>query len=876
MAGKRGGKVQVGARRKTNVRHDGNRKGRDPDERGGREERRREKTTFRPSGFGVGDGGAKGGRKMPSAKRIPPTDDDPRGNYSMHRPDPNSRARRVRPIPSGEFSDVEHGLLPTSYSYSSDESDHCDAYHQDRREGPIKRDWEEEDHRRQTEIMQQQQHQRQHHQRQQQHQQYNHSQNDQQLNHNDHAFTQFNIQPLEEEYSESEEEEGPSDEEEENEGAPLFFSPSGNFNSATDGYSEQHAKGAGWGVDYLLERAKKKEKERKQKKQAFEIEERRRRKEERSGELWWWQDNDEWDDVDFDDYHKRSFKCSIQALLFTMAFAAAIAFVVRGKLGSATQQHDADNGELAHSDFHGATPSSRWGHRFDDDDAAPEGEEDYYINESDGKRIPKYHHHSHKNHSKSLTPEEKAAEEGNWEDYEMLVADVLSNASPEWDINSKVGETSDNDEDDGNDSDGYTDHWVRYFDKSSQAYYYFHQETNVTTWVKPVMERGVAILGITYGTGKEYVIEEGGTIDESYSDTHIDPVGESSTDAAQVAVAANDASFSKEDVPMSSIDSRLTEVLDRYKDTYWRWNHPYRLPESAQWGGIDTPVFWRVPLSGATTVEEMFTQCYHMIVAGTTGRSKDGMAVLSHNISEHLSVVTLEDGAHYLNIDMSTLEGIQAAKKAGLGRSGVADVILTRYLGHTAELFRDTGHTGRCFTILRHPVDRAVAVFHSLKRNGAKAVSNMSIMEYASSNIVEDNWMTRILTDTMEGDLTHHHLQVAKEVIGRKCLVGFFVSMISNTIVSMIQVDKIEESMKQFTKFFRWEEIKSVNKHHSVVGSVQSKEKDLAGKRACFDKFVKQGVNRHEYSKVPTTNDVWKKLKEKNELDIELYQYAEA
>lgn len=48
-----------------------------------------------------------------------------------------------------------------------------------------------------------------------------------------------------------------------------------------------------------------------------------------------------------------------------------------------------------------------------------------------------------------------------------------------------------------------------------------------------------------------------------------------------------------------------------------------------------------------------------------------------------------------MNFDMSTKEGIQVAKKAGLGRSGVADVIMTRYIYNIAELFSDTSHTGR-------------------------------------------------------------------------------------------------------------------------------------------------------------------------------------
>ena len=52
------------------------------------------------------------------------------------------------------------------------------------------------------------------------------------------------------------------------------------------------------------------------------------------------------------------------------------------------------------------------------------------------------------------------------------------------------------------------------------------------------------------------------------------------------------------------------------------------------WGGQDAPVFWRIPLSGATTMEEIFTHCYNMIVAGTTGASRDGKAVLRQNISE--------------------------------------------------------------------------------------------------------------------------------------------------------------------------------------------------------------------------------------------------
>ena len=180
------------------------------------------------------------------------------------------------------------------------------------------------------------------------------------------------------------------------------------------------------------------------------------------------------------------------------------------------------------------------------------------------------------------------------------------------------------------------------------------------------------------------------------------------------------------------------------------------------------------------------------------------------NISEHLSVITLDDGAHYVNIDMNTKEGVQTAKKAGLGRSGVADVILTRFIFNAAELFKDTGHTGRCFTLLRHPIDRAVAVFHSMKRNKVRAVAGMTLEQYANNTLAEENWMVRMLTNSMDGKVLRQHLRVANEVLGRKCLVGFS--------------DKMGDSLSRFSHFFRWEEIKSVNTHHSVV---ELGEKDI-------------------------------------------------
>ena len=756
--------------------------------------------------------------------------------------------------PEDDYEDDNDDAISTSYSYSSDaESDYEDDYH---RHYEQHRANHTHDNQQQHEYNDEQQHWsnetevvEQYHQTRAHHVQPQQNRRQQKCNNNntDHTFTQFNIQPLK---SKPQHNQDVDDEEDDDsyqstnskgndiESQPLFTS---NFNTATDSYTNQHVKGKDYGVDYIQSRAERREQERMQQ---MEIETMRELQKESK---WWWEDDDdeEWDEIDFDRKQSSYFKCKRRGVKYTVVlvvtFTIAIAYHhQRNNKISSSKRHTNNINSVKESNYTGSTPSSRWGHRTNDTFAFTK-----------------------------TTLEEKAQELEKWEDFEMEVANVLADSRPEWDIHSKSGVLDDNNgTDDGDgDEDGYTNHYIQYFDKTTQNYYYFHKETNTTTWDKPEINKGVILLGITYGTGKEYIVEDGNLVKES--DDESDEMdedeiifGEESADLTVVNLVNNTAILSN-DIEEDD-DSKFDEqkVFDQYKDTMWRWNHPYRTPIETKWsGGIDTPVLFRIPLSGATTIETIFTHCYGMIVAGTTGSTKDGKEVLHRNISEYLSVITLDDGSHYLNIDISTKEGIESAKKAGLGQSGVADVILTRYIYNAAELFRDTGHTGRCFTILRHPVTRAAALFHSLKRNGVEAVANMSILDYAKSSVSEDNWMTRIITNTMSGKLTQHHLQVAKEVIGRKCLVGF--------------IDKdFKESMERFTKFFYWETIHSINKHH-IAGTIAT-GRDIEEKRACARKYISSGTNRHQYTRLDPKSEAWKLLKAKNMFDIDIYNYAEA
>lgn len=688
---------------------------------------------------------------------------------------------------------------------------------------------------------------------------------------NDHSFTQFHIQPeqlnQQEQYQnnseDSDDDESDSDyrssDDEEN---ATFFPTSDNFNYATDKPERMHKES----VDYLKTRAERKARERRKQ---FEIESWQYQR--KSDWKWCWEDDpDEFDEVDFLDYQesrKRRVMLANTAIFLT-SFILGVA-IMNHQMHFLFGKSDSSSKHSVSSLHQYGNASSRWGHRFDDD--AIDGD-DSLFNVKVGS--PKYHSHNHHAHEE-LTVEEIKEDIAKWEDYEMDVANVLANSGEEWDIHSKTGVITNGD--DSDDTSGIIDHWVQYFDLSAQQYYYFHKETNTTTWLKPDIVRGVVLLGLTR-SGSEYVLEEfKGDEDTASNDAEDDASDEASVDEIE---SEEVTSTSAIEIP-SNFDPQ--PILNQYKNTMWRWNHPYRIPERTEiWGGIDTPVFWHIPSSGATTVEEIFEHCYHMVIAGTTGSNNDGKIVVKRNITEvrsrkqyepsrvmlnltmyfsvlqHLSVYTLEDGAHYLNINLRTPQGINLARTAGLGQSGVADVILTRYIFNAADLFRDTGHTGRCFTFVRHPVERILSKFHTLKRDKAPEVNDISLDAYAKSEMAESNWMTRMLINATEDDvLTSSHYQAAKEIFGRKCLVGL--------------MDRFEESMGRFSKFFRFESTHSINTHSKGETANFAEER-----RQCAHKLASTGVNRHKYAKISPDSAAWKELEKKNKYDIELYEYARA
>lgn len=101
-------------------------------------------------------------------------------------------------------------------------------------------------------------------------------------------------------------------------------------------------------------------------------------------------------------------------------------------------------------------------------------------------------------------------------------------------------------------------------------------------------------------------------------------------------------------------------------------------------------------------------------------QSANEVGASQSQLTDKLEVITIDkNGGPYVNVDMSNLKGISVAADLGFASSGIADVlVITSWLDERASIFNmssDDGNSsnstdhykGRCFTLLRHPIQRA-------------------------------------------------------------------------------------------------------------------------------------------------------------------------
>lgn len=141
-----------------------------------------------------------------------------------------------------------------------------------------------------------------------------------------------------------------------------------------------------------------------------------------------------------------------------------------------------------------------------------------------------------------------------------------------------------------------------------------------------------------------------------------------------------------------------------------------------------------------------------------------------------------------MNVDSTTAAGLQRAKDLGLVKSTLADSMFTPLITQAATIFTPE-NKGRFFSIFRHPIVRAMGVYHAAKSTDP-VVASMTLAEFAQFRLPNNEMVRTLASKGPSDDLTDDDLYLAMEIVRRKCVVGL--------------VDRMEESMVRFHGYFGW------------------------------------------------------------------------
>ena len=259
--------------------------------------------------------------------------------------------------------------------------------------------------------------------------------------------------------------------------------------------------------------------------------------------------------------------------------------------------------------------------------------------------------------------------------------------------------------------------------------------------------------------------------------------------------------------------------------------------------GIDVPFYWHVPRSGGGTVNDILGSCLHLTLAADAGGSEGDNGV------EMLKVLHFAHEVNYLNVDTSTVKGIQRAQDLNLVPSGLADVVISPLLHDATTLFTPT-RKGRLFTIFRNPIERAASLFYFIQdtqwkqpNSGNQQFASMTIEQFYEAGYAENNWMTRFLTNELtKGELTEEDLNIAKEVLRQKCLIGL--------------LEAKGETFDRFQKYFGW------------------RPKNGSEEECLAKKLEWAWPMKHRHPPVEKESNAYELIRAQNIFDLQLYEYA--
>jgi len=136
----------------------------------------------------------------------------------------------------------------------------------------------------------------------------------------------------------------------------------------------------------------------------------------------------------------------------------------------------------------------------------------------------------------------------------------------------------------------------------------------------------------------------------------------------------------------------------------------------APYSKSDVPIYFHIPKSGGSSIKDVVGSCHRMVMASefgiTDGHDKDTeVAIVYPKVPGGTGS---EDRSPFVNVDTTTVAGIDRAAKMGFADSGLAGCVITPFLYESNNLFTPTAQ-GRLFAVFREPVDRAVSMFYYLQ-----------------------------------------------------------------------------------------------------------------------------------------------------------------
>jgi len=325
------------------------------------------------------------------------------------------------------------------------------------------------------------------------------------------------------------------------------------------------------------------------------------------------------------------------------------------------------------------------------------------------------------------------------------------------------------------------------------------------------------------------------------------------------------------------------------------------------------PFFWHIPRCGGTTLSNLFGSCLSLIQASSSLSSpllfhRDDDEALASRFRDPTMYIVRREGQQFANVDLNSLEGVMRAAEGKLIQKAMAEVVLVPNVRLGSLLFGDVGDEpgikngeedqnegrgeevdyemnagtprevefkGVLFTMFRHPIERTASWFYHKQSVQDSVHYDPSLEIYSLTDWINSpSYMTDYMVRTLVGKVdTHFHLvredlDVAKEILRRKCLVGL--------------LDEKSESMRRFIKFFGWNaELQRdsimLTEGEETAEAIQAERwhNQIVKDEECQDRLLHwDWMNKHKHPVVEEGSLEYKLLESKNRYDLELYMYA--